>query len=245
MAWIPLPVQRGLRWALPLGVALLCGSNADAVLHVTGDGSGNTQSSPPPDDPGIDNVGVAGGLTAVYLGGGWVITADHVGEPPVTLLGVTYPAVPGSKTQLEHGIEVRRYEAGTDPSAGAVIAELQDRLCRFVTVGDIEGDGQLEMVIASFSSGVWLARPGDDPNAAWALSSVDRDSGGFEHAALLSDLDGDGKDELYVASDKHKELRRYVWDGRRLQRETITARTDGMSIFTWNIMPIPRTLVPR
>jgi hypothetical protein len=153
--------------------------------------------------------------------------------------------VKGSKTQLEHGIEVRRYEAGTDPAGGAVIAKIQDRLCRFVTAGDVEGDGRQEMAIATFSQGVWLARPGDDPNQPWDVSLVDRDSGGFEHAALFTDLDGDGSDELYVASDKHKELRRYVWTGDRLARETIYARTDGKAIFTWNIMPVPKSLVPR
>ena len=153
--------------------------------------------------------------------------------------------VKGSKTELEHGIEIRRYEAGTDPKAGAVIATIPDRLCRFGTVGDIEGDGKLEMVIASFSQGVWLARPGDDPNQPWDVQSIDRDSGGFEHAALLTDLDGDGRDELYVASDKHKQLRRYVWTGKELERETIYDRTDGKAVFTWNIMPVPRDLVPR
>jgi hypothetical protein len=35
--------------------------------------------------------------------------------------------------------------------------------------------------------------------------SIDRDSSGFEHASLLADLDGDGADELLVAS--------YVGDG--------------------------------
>jgi hypothetical protein len=112
-------------------------------------------------------------------------------------------------------------------------------------VGDVDGDGKLEMVIAAFSQGVWLARPGADPNQPWELTSIDRDSGGFEHAALLTDLDGDGRDELYVASDKHKELRRYVWDGERLRRETIYRRTDGKAVFTWNIMPVPTGLVPR
>ena len=153
----------------------------------------------------------------------------------------------GSKTQLDHGIEVRRYEAGTDPAGGAVIAAIDDRLCRFVTVGDVDGDGNKEMVIAAFSSGVWLARPGDDPNAAWDVSSIDRQSGGFEHASILTDLDGDGRDELYVASDKHKEVRRYVWNEAKsgFDREVIYERTDGRAVFTWNIMPVPVGLVPR
>ena len=73
---------------------------------------------------------------------------------------------------------------------------------------------------------------------------VDRNSSGFEHAAILTDLDGDGKDELYVASDRHKEVRRYVWDGKKLAREVIYERPDDRPIFTWNLMPVPIELVP-
>ncbi|MEE3329893.1 MAG: VCBS repeat-containing protein [Myxococcota bacterium] len=151
----------------------------------------------------------------------------------------------GSKTSLKHGVEIRRYEAGTDPAQGSVIAEIDDRLCRFVTVGDVDGDGKKEMVIAAFSSGVWMAKPGSDANAAWETQNIDRQSGGFEHAALLTDLDGDGKDELYVASDKHKEVRRYRWNGTGFDRDVIYKRTDGRAVFTWNIMPVPVGLVPR
>ncbi len=47
-----------------------------------------------------------------------------------------------------------------------------------------------------------------------------------------------------MASDRHKEVRRYVWDGRALQREVIYKRPDARPIFTWNLMPVPRDLVP-
>jgi hypothetical protein len=100
------------------------------------------------------------------------------------------------------------------------------------------------MVAATFSSGLWLLRPGDDPNAEWTASLIDKNSGGFEHASILTDLDGDGTDELYVASDKHKEVRRYVWDGEKLAREVIYERPDDRPIFTWNLMPVPRELIP-
>jgi hypothetical protein len=141
-------------------------------------------------------------------------------------------------------VEIRVYDADTPASEGAVIATLDDRLSRFLTAGDVDGDGRKELVVASFSEGVWLLRPGADPRGAWKLSLIDSDSAGFEHAAILTDLDGDGRDELYVASDKHKEVRRYVWDGRKLARETIYERPDDRSIFTWNLMPIPVELVP-
>jgi hypothetical protein len=125
-----------------------------------------------------------------------------------------------------------------------VIATLRDRLCRFLTAGDVDGDGKRELVAAAFSSGVWLLRPGADPNATWKAELIDRDSSGFEHAAILADLDGDARDELYVASDRHMEVRRYVWDGSKLAREVIYERPDDRPIFTWNLMPVPVQLVP-
>ena len=148
------------------------------------------------------------------------------------------------KQELVDPVEIRRYQADTKPGEGAVIATLQDRLCRFLTAGDVDGDGKRELVAATFSSGVWLLRPGADPAVSWNAELIDRDSSGFEHAAILSDLDGDGRDELYVASDRHKEVRRYVWDGSRLVREVIYQRPDDRPIFTWNLMPVPVALVP-
>lgn len=149
-----------------------------------------------------------------------------------------------SSGALEHGVEVRRYEADTPADGGVVVAGVQDRLARFLTAGDIDGDGKKELVLAAFSSGVWLLRPDDDPMDAWTVTNIDRRSGGFEHAALLTDLDEDGRDELYVASDNDNEVRRYVWDGTRMVREVIYKRTGGMSVFTWNIMPVSVGLVP-
>ena len=79
--------------------------------------------------------------------------------------------------------------------------------------------------------------------AGWSIESVDKESRGFEHAAILTDLDGDGRDELYVASDHHKEVRRYVWTGNDFSREVIHRRAVANSVFTWNIMPVPVELV--
>ncbi len=157
-----------------------------------------------------------------------------------------YVAVEGQMQgeQLLEGVEIRRYTAGTAPGAGAVIARLDDRLTRFLSAGDLDGDGARELVASSFSRGVWLYRPGADPNAAWRAELVDANSAGFEHATLVSDLDGDGRDELYVASDKHKEVRRYVWKNGKPAREVIYKRPDDRPIFTWNLMPVPVELIP-
>ncbi|MEN8183524.1 MAG: VCBS repeat-containing protein, partial [Myxococcota bacterium] len=141
-------------------------------------------------------------------------------------------------------LEIRRYDADTDPTGGAVIATLDDSMCRFLTAGDFEGDGTREMVAAAKDTGLWLLRPGADPRASWQITLLDPDSKGFEHAALFADLDGDGADELYVASDDDKELRRYVFVGGEPRREVVYRRKDGSPIFTWNLMPVPVELAP-
>ena len=151
----------------------------------------------------------------------------------------------GGAKRIKSPVSIRRYLADTPADQGEEIAVIQDSLSRFLTVGDIDGDGKNEMIAAAFSSGLWLLRPGDDPNAKWKAELIDRDSAGFEHAAILTDLDGDGVVELYVASDRHKEVRRYVWDGRRMKREVIYKRPDDRPIFTWNLMPVPMELIPR
>ena len=144
--------------------------------------------------------------------------------------------------QLVQGVEIRRYDAGTDPAEGVVVAEINDRLSRFLTAADVDGDGKTELVLAAMKSGLWLLRP--SASGLWEKESIDRDSGGFEHAALLKDLDGDGRAELYVASDDDKEVRRYVWEGGRFKKETIYRRDPSVSVFTWNLMAVPLGLVP-
>lgn len=141
-------------------------------------------------------------------------------------------------------VEILRYDADTEPTEGITIAELPDKLCRFLTVGDIDGDGKREMVAATNKSGLWLLRAGVNAKTRWAVESIDKDSSGFEHAAIFADLDTDGVDELYVASDDHKEVRRYIWEEGKSVREVIYTYPAGISIFTWNIMPVPVALVP-
>ncbi len=150
----------------------------------------------------------------------------------------------GANQKLEHPVEIRRYDADTPATGGHVVGSLDDQLTRFMTVGDADGDGVSEMAVASFKKGLWLFRPGSDPRSTWTKLLIDADSGGFEHASIFADLDGDGRDELYVASDDHKQIRRYVWDGNRFAREVIYTRPDSNPIFTWNLMPVPVELIP-
>jgi hypothetical protein len=177
------------------------------------------------------------------------VDGDGTDELYVSIEGET-ETQQGGPTRLVNPVEIRRYDAGTDPKGGAVIARLEgERLCRFLSVGDVDGDGRKELVAAGFKTGLWLLRPGSDPRGTWSASSIDRESGGFEHAAILTDLDEDGREELYVASDDHGEVRRYLWRDGRFARDVIYERKfDGRKVpnaaFTWNLMPVPLELIP-
>ena len=69
-------------------------------------------------------------------------------------------------------LEIRRYDAGTDPAGGELIATLDDTMTRFLTAGDLDGDGQLEMVAAAKDTGLWLLRPGEE-GTGWSVTSID------------------------------------------------------------------------
>jgi hypothetical protein len=152
-------------------------------------------------------------------------------------LYVSVEAVTGGR------LEIRRYDAGTAPAAGEVIARLDDGLCRFLTAGDLDGDGRQEIVAAAHKTGLWLLRPSAEAGTPWEKRSIDRASSGFEHAALAADFDGDGTDELYVASDDQGEIRRYLWQDGRFEKEVLRRREVPGSVFTWNLMPAPLHLV--
>ncbi len=222
------------------------------------DGDGTMEIYATPSEPNRLDGSHQSGVVVRYVpskGEGRVVVADlgdrHAKEILVHDIDGNgkdelYVIVEGQKNPngkgLLHRTEIRRYEADTPAAEGVVIAELDDRLGRFLTPSDLDGDGKKEIVAALFAKGLWWLRPGEDHTQKWRKKAIDRRSSSFEHAAIATDLDGDGRQELYVASDNDKQLRRYVWNGRRLVKEVIYERTDDRSVLTWNIMPIPASL---
>jgi hypothetical protein len=141
-------------------------------------------------------------------------------------------------------VEVRRYRAGTPPEGGEVIATLPDTLCRCLAAGDPDGDGRREIVAAPAKAGLWLLRP-ESGALPWRQERIASDSSGFEHAALFADLDEDGRDELYVASDEQNEVRRYTRRDGAWTKDVIYRYEGGMPGFTWNLSAVRASLVPR
>ena len=86
------------RWIAAMAMASagpFSGSAGAVVIDRVNAGSGNM--SAPSDDPGWNNVGAIGVGGGVYIGYGWVLTANHVGSGDgITLGGVKYPMLPGT-----------------------------------------------------------------------------------------------------------------------------------------------------
>ena len=56
---------------------------------------------------------------------------------------------------------------------------------------------------------------------------------------------GDGRDELYVASDDQNEVRRYTWKDGAWTKEVLYRYEPKMPGFTWNLTAVRAALVPR
>lgn len=160
------------------------------------------------------------------------LDADGTDELYVVKEGVT--TVSPTKMTLEEPVAIERFVAGEGQAlVGTVIGELPgEAQCRFLVAGDVNHDGKAELVAASKGTGLWLLESGPD---AFTTTKIAENTGGFEHATHLADLDNDGKLEIYAASEmrRHRLLRRYVFDGERYV-PTVIAPIPERHI-TWNL----------
>lgn len=136
---------------------------------------------------------------------------------------------------LEVPAQVVRLVPGDDGWTEELVATLLgERQSRFLLAGDLVGDGEVSLVATGMKTGVWRIDRGPE---GFVAAQVDAGSGGFEQAAHLADLDGDGQLELYVMNERPgqpRSLNRYTWGGDgRMSRDTLfTVEGQGM---TWDL----------
>ncbi len=77
-----------------------------------------------------------------------------------------------------------------------------DRL-RDVEVGDVDGDGKPELVIATHDQGVIAVV---HPDQGWKIEEIDRQPDTFVHEIELGDVDGDGTPEIFATPSRPNKL---------------------------------------
>ena len=142
----------------------------------------------------------------------------------------------GGKQQIVDMVKIKRYHYSNGEFVQSIIADLPDVFCRFLTSGDVDGDGSIDIVASAFKSGIWIIR---NNKGSWQKELIDDDSSGFEHATVIADLDKDGLSEIYVAADDQGAVRKYTWDGSTFKREEIFKLPEGNITFNITVLPPP------
>jgi len=160
-----------------------------------------------------------------------VLVADIEGDGALELYAAL-EAEMGKDGAITTPVEIRRFDWKGAAFEAKKVADLDDRFCRFLTVGDVDRDGAKELIASAFSSGVWVIERNGE---GYAPTCIDAETGGFEHAAYLADLDGAEGLELYVADDTAGIVNKYVYDGKSFVKSVINRRLVPGQAMVWNI----------
>jgi len=166
-----------------------------------------------------------------------ILTHDIDGDGVSELFSVLEAEV-GTDGKMRKPVEIRQYflqQNGT--FTHHAIGSVPDRQTRFLVPGDFDGDGRAELIAPALRAGLFHFRPpapGAAPGTPWTRTLLAEGSSGFEHAAYATDLNGDGRPELYVAADDQGKLVRYDFDREGGFRAT-TIGTIDPGVLTFNI----------
>ena len=160
-----------------------------------------------------------------------VLVADVDGDGTQELYA-SLEAEMGKDFAIITPVEIMRFDYRDGKFASRKVFTVNDRFCRFLTAGDVDGDGKIELVASAFTAGVWVIKKDGDK---YTGSCIDKDSGGFEHATYLADMNDDGHLEIYVADDKNGVLRQYMYNNGNYDSKVIFKRYVPKSAMVWNI----------
>lgn len=163
-----------------------------------------------------------------------VADVDGSGSPDLFAALEAEMTKEGGQQRIVDMVKIKRYHLDKGKFVESVIADLSDIFCRFLSAGDVNGDGSIDIVASTFRSGLWVLKRSKN---GWDKELIDDDSSGFEHATLVADLDKNGLSELYVAADDQGFLRKYQWDGKQFKREEIMSLAKGTITFNVNALP--------
>jgi hypothetical protein len=161
-----------------------------------------------------------------------VLVADVDGDGKEELYA-SVEAQMGEGFKIDVPVDIVRFDWKDGKYAPTPVMQMAgERFCRFLTAGDVDGDGAAELVAAAFSTGVWVIEKGAD---GYKGKVIDAKSGGFEHAAWLTDIDNNGQLELYVADDNAGELKQHVFENGAFRTTVIHKRLVPRQAMVWNI----------
>ena len=163
-----------------------------------------------------------------------VADVDGSGSPDLFAALEAEMTKEGGQQRIVDMVKIKRYHFDKGTFVESVIADLSDVFCRFLSAGDVNGDGSIDIVASTFRSGIWVLKRNKN---SWDKELIDDDSSGFEHATLIADLDKNGLSEIYVAADDQGVLRKYQWDGKQFKREEIISLAKGTITFNVNALP--------
>jgi hypothetical protein len=158
------------------------------------------------------------------------ILATDIDGDGISELFIVWEGAIGAGGAVVRPVTIKMYRWKDGKFVASPVATIPDRQTRSIAAGDVNGDGKVDLVAGAFSSGLWLL---EQEGNGWKKTLIDRQSSGFEHPVYVTDLDGDGKLEIYVASEDQQELRRYQWKDGRFEK-TVLAPLRKSDI-TWNI----------
>ena len=135
-----------------------------------------------------------------------ILAADIDGDGRSEIFSAVEAIKRGGVVQSQ--VEVRQFVfEGGKPAGHQVVAKLDDEQLRFMVAQDFDGDGDREIVLAGMKNGIHMLSLQAD--GSYRLEQIVAESGGFEHAFNVLDLNGNGRSQIFVADDNGKKLVRH------------------------------------